>query len=135
MCVCVCVCYIAGIIVNLCFYYFSLVIDFSFNVFNVFSVIPVQEMKILVQGFTRLLRKASKDKPLVLILDSLDHLDTSDGGRQLEWLPRQLPANVKIILSMRPDEKYGVFPRCKVSKLRVCDDDCCFMATFVQMLD
>ncbi|KAK2152117.1 hypothetical protein LSH36_339g02004 [Paralvinella palmiformis] len=72
-----------------------------------------EEMKILVQGFTRLLRKASKDKPLVLILDSLDHLDTSDGGRQLEWLPRQLPANVKIILSMRPDEKYGVFPRCK----------------------
>ena len=52
----------------------------------------------------------------MVLLDSLDQLDSVDGGRQLDWLPRQLPAHVHLILSTLPDEKYGILDRCKVCK-------------------
>mmetsp|Transcript_33348 Transcript_33348/g.65546 ORF Transcript_33348/g.65546 Transcript_33348/m.65546 type:complete len:2264 (+) Transcript_33348:3350-10141(+) len=37
--------------------------------------------------------------PLVIFLDSLDQLNDDDQGRQLKWLPKQLPKNVRLIVS------------------------------------
>ena len=75
----------------------------------------LQELKYLVEDFKDLLTLASKNGcSLILLLDSLDQLDKKDGGRQLHWLPRKLPKNVKIILSTLPKEKYGCFLRLQV---------------------
>ncbi|KAH3832823.1 hypothetical protein DPMN_106119 [Dreissena polymorpha] len=54
--------------------------------------------------------------PLVVILDSLDQLDTSHNGRSLMWLPVHLPPHCKIIVSSLPEEKYEAFPALKVSE-------------------
>ena len=45
-----------------------------------------------------------------MYLDSLDQLDPDDGARQLSWLPENLPANVKMIVSTLPGEDYICFP-------------------------
>ncbi|XP_015761026.1 PREDICTED: uncharacterized protein LOC107340178 [Acropora digitifera] len=42
---------------------------------------------------------ACTSRHVVLILDSLDQLPSEDGGRRLEWLPRNLPDNVFLVLS------------------------------------
>ena len=76
----------------------------------------LQELKGLIDEFVHYLKLVPKDNPLVLLFDSLDQLDTADGARQLDWLPRKLPRNVKMILSTLPDDKYGCLPRCRVSQ-------------------
>ena len=53
------------------------------------------------------------EKPLLLLIDSLDQIDSADGGRQLDWLPRELPGHLKIIVSTLPDVKYGCLQRLK----------------------
>ena len=70
----------------------------------------------MVEDFKDLMAMASKKKPLVILLDSLDQLDVVDGGRHLHWLPRKLPPHVRLVLSTLPQEQYGCFPRLKVSQ-------------------
>eukprot|EP00735_Rhodelphis_limneticus_P007106 TRINITY_DN19605_c0_g1::TRINITY_DN19605_c0_g1_i1::g.24501::m.24501 TRINITY_DN19605_c0_g1::TRINITY_DN19605_c0_g1_i1::g.24501 ORF type:complete len:856 (-),score=142.68,sp/Q149M9/NWD1_HUMAN/29.95/4e-76,NACHT/PF05729.7/3.3e-05,AAA_16/PF13191.1/6.6e+03,AAA_16/PF13191.1/0.0032,AAA_22/PF13401.1/0.0028,DUF4062/PF13271.1/0.0092,Bac_DnaA/PF00308.13/0.06,Ubiquitin_3/PF14836.1/0.17,AAA_23/PF13476.1/0.15,AAA_19/PF13245.1/0.25 TRINITY_DN19605_c0_g1_i1:97-2592(-) len=55
--------------------------------------------------FHSLLRRIPPERPLILMLDSLDQLSDDDNGRRLAWLPLQdsLPG-VKMILSTLPDE-------------------------------
>ncbi|KAH3895482.1 hypothetical protein DPMN_019647 [Dreissena polymorpha] len=62
-----------------------------------------------------LLKHGTAECPLVVILDSLDQLDTSHNGRSLMWLPASLPPHCKIIVSSLPKEKYETFPALKVS--------------------
>ena len=57
---------------------------------------------------------ACTSRHVVLILDSLDQLPAEDGGRRLEWLPRNLPDNVFLVLSTLPSQEYECFPRLKV---------------------
>ena len=71
-------------------------------------------MKPLTEEFLLYVSCIPDDKPLILFLDSLDQLDSADGGRQLDWLPKQLPPSVKIVLSTLPQEQYICFPRCQV---------------------
>ncbi|KAM9319790.1 NACHT and WD repeat domain-containing protein 2-like [Gastrophryne carolinensis] len=53
----------------------------------------------------RLLLETSKKRPLVLIIDSLNHLKHCErGGDILEWLPSLLPKNTKIILSVSQEK-------------------------------
>lgn len=61
------------------------------------------ELSPLVQHFKKLLCCATEEKPLVLILDSLDQLSGADGAHQLTWLPTTLPSNVRLIVSTLPD--------------------------------
>ena len=43
---------------------------------------------------------AAKERPLCILIDSLDQLTDDDGARRfLEWLPRKLPAHACIIVS------------------------------------
>ena len=64
---------------------------------------------------------ASSSHPVVLVLDSLDQLSDDDGGRELEWVPKELPDNVYIILSTLPGKEYNCFPRLEVSYVGVTD--------------
>ena len=41
---------------------------------------------------------------LVVILDSIDQLSAADGAHSMNWLPKTLPNNVHILVSMLPEE-------------------------------
>lgn len=75
-------------------------------------------MKSLSEFFPRCLEEACAEMRVVLILDSLDQLSTEDGGRQLEWLPRNLPENVSVIMSTLPGEEFEAFSSLKVSSIQ-----------------
>ncbi|KAH3785932.1 hypothetical protein DPMN_164028, partial [Dreissena polymorpha] len=57
-----------------------------------------------------LLKQGTAECPLVVILDSLDQLDSLHNGRSLMWFPVSLPPHCKIIVSSLPEEKYEAFP-------------------------
>ena len=50
-----------------------------------------------------LFQKATVQKPLVIVLDSLDQLSPSYGATRLTWLPKILPDNCHIIVSVISD--------------------------------
>ncbi|CAH1266034.1 NWD1 [Branchiostoma lanceolatum] len=59
----------------------------------------------IVQYLSTLLDKVSeKDRPLLILLDSLDQLSSVDRAYSLTWLPKSLPPNVHIVVSTLPDE-------------------------------
>lgn len=58
----------------------------------------------LVPELRKRLQLASADRPLILFLDSLDQLSTSQDARSLIWLPGELPEHVSVIASTRPEE-------------------------------
>lgn len=62
------------------------------------------DFKTLCKQFLDDLRLAEKGEPLFLFLDSLDQLTDEDNGRNLEWLPFELPSNVKVVVSTLPEE-------------------------------
>ena len=57
--------------------------------------------------FSTLLTKVSADhateKPLVILLDSLDQLSPSDAAYSMGWLPKSCPENVYLIISTLTD--------------------------------
>ncbi|KAL4228047.1 hypothetical protein ACF0H5_013483 [Mactra antiquata] len=66
------------------------------------SKIP-REFKELITFFHQLLVKVSStQRPLLILLDSLDQLSPSYDAYTFNWLPRHLPQNVKIIMSFVP---------------------------------
>nr|XP_006825345.1 PREDICTED: NACHT and WD repeat domain-containing protein 1-like [Saccoglossus kowalevskii] len=58
----------------------------------------------LVRLFSQLLQYATKEKPIVIFLDSLDQLSPADGAYRMAWLPRYLPPYVAMIVSTLPNE-------------------------------
>ena len=48
---------------------------------------------------------ATLEKPLVIILDSLDQLSSSNHAHRLNWLPWQLPPHVRLIVSVLKNEQ------------------------------
>ena len=60
--------------------------------------------------FRRVWRWRRPDKPAFLFLDALDQLGDTDEGRRLVWLPRELPPNVRVVVSTLEDEKYQCYP-------------------------
>ena len=65
------------------------------------------ELSPLVGHLKKLICCATKEKPLILILDSLDQLSGADGAHQLAWLPTTLPPHVRLIVSTLPNY-YGI---------------------------
>nr|DBA28324.1 TPA: hypothetical protein GDO54_008709 [Pyxicephalus adspersus] len=59
-----------------------------------------------VRFFHQILRTVSsqRSETLVLFLDSLDQLSSSEGAHHLHWLPKECPAKVHIVLSTLPNE-------------------------------
>ena len=56
----------------------------------------------LQEQFTRLLGRAGSRNRVVLLLDALNQLEQTPRARQLTWLPRQWPANVRLIATSLP---------------------------------
>ena len=67
------------------------------------NTIP-QDYRDLVQEFPSRLALAQPDKPLIIFLDALDQLSSTDNARGLAWLPRELPPHVHIVVSSLPGE-------------------------------
>uniref|UniRef100_A0A1I7RSF5 WD_REPEATS_REGION domain-containing protein n=1 Tax=Bursaphelenchus xylophilus TaxID=6326 RepID=A0A1I7RSF5_BURXY len=57
------------------------------------------ELSKLFQHFKKMTTLAAKNKPLIIILDSLDLLSKMDGTDELLWFPPSLPPYVKLIVS------------------------------------
>ncbi len=60
-----------------------------------------QSAKALVKDFQTALGHASAQRPLHLYLDALDQLDPGDSAWMLDWLPKVLPAHVRVVVSTR----------------------------------
>lgn len=58
----------------------------------------------LRQVFPDLLEAVGRCAPAVIVLDALDQLETRS---DLAWLPRRMPANVKLIISFRSSDDAG----------------------------
>ena len=74
----------------------------------------LQDMKSLKDYFQECIEKSAENNPVILVLDSLDQLSIDDGGRQIDWYPRQLPDNVYTILSTLPGQEYQALPSLRV---------------------
>ena len=74
-------------------------------------------MKELKEYFCDLLEQQT-DR-VVLILDSLDQL-RDFGSKLRDWIPKNLPENVTMLLSCIPADEFVVGPELKVSNFRVC---------------
>ena len=58
----------------------------------------------LVTEMRKRMQLASADQPLILFLDSLDQLSSSQDARSLIWLPNELPEHVSVIASTRAED-------------------------------
>ena len=57
------------------------------------------ELSNLVNYFKKLLECATAEKPLFVLLDSLDQLNASNSAHSLSWMPVYLPKYSKFIIS------------------------------------
>ena len=62
----------------------------------------------LSRSFKNILKCATKERPLVLLIDSIDQLMPVYGAYKVDWLPKTLPPYVKVILSTLV-EGYPIF--------------------------
>ncbi|WAR01784.1 NWD1-like protein [Mya arenaria] len=69
-----------------------------------------KDLRMLTDEFALSLFSPNNDRPLVILLDSLDQLDTSHNARQLQWLPMKLRPNVKVIVSTLPENQFEAYP-------------------------
>uniref|UniRef100_A0ABM0MB53 Uncharacterized protein LOC102806207 n=1 Tax=Saccoglossus kowalevskii TaxID=10224 RepID=A0ABM0MB53_SACKO len=85
-----------------------------------------ESTKELKDFFQRCLTLTKDDQKIVIFLDSLDQLNPHDGARQLTWLPRQLPPNVKLIVSTLPEDEHTCFPllQSEFATISVVDENC-----------
>nr|XP_006819758.1 PREDICTED: leucine-rich repeat and WD repeat-containing protein KIAA1239-like [Saccoglossus kowalevskii] len=65
----------------------------------------LQDLNYLIQRLPRTLSQASEERPLVIILDSIDDAKTFRTSRRLSWLPIRLPHHVKVILTVSVEDK------------------------------
>ncbi|XP_022797421.1 NACHT domain- and WD repeat-containing protein 1-like isoform X3 [Stylophora pistillata] len=101
------------------------------HVYKLTTKVP-RSSKGVFDQFPSFLSSATKDNPLVVILDSLDQLSPLHGAWKLTWFPRKLPLHVKFIVSTLPDQEYKCFPvlkalfknpKCFVSVPELSSDD------------
>jgi WD40 repeat protein len=57
----------------------------------------------LERAFQERLATATAEQPLILFIDALDQLSASDPARGAAWLPAELPAYVKVVVSTTDD--------------------------------
>jgi hypothetical protein len=69
------------------------------------------EYKELAADFPKRLALATAKKPLVLFLDALDQLSDSHNGRNLLWLPADLPDHVYVVVSTAPADCWDILKK------------------------
>jgi len=57
----------------------------------------------MTEVFKKSLALATAEKPVVIFLDALDQLSDTDNATQLNWLPKELPEHVKVVVSSLPE--------------------------------
>ena len=62
------------------------------------------DYNLLKECFSNLLSKAAENGRVILFIDALNQLSSSRNSHQLDWLPSQLPDNVRIVVSALPGE-------------------------------
>jgi WD40 repeat protein len=62
------------------------------------------DIRELAEAFVERLALASADRPLLLFMDALDQLREADPGREAWWIPTELPAHVRLVVSTLPGE-------------------------------
>ena len=62
------------------------------------------EFKEMLNYFYQLIKTYPEDKNLVIFLDSLDQLTADDQAHFMYWLPKELPDNVRLLVSVLPDK-------------------------------
>ncbi|XP_061189276.1 uncharacterized protein LOC133197318 [Saccostrea echinata] len=68
------------------------------------------EYKGLMNDFSQRIGQASESDPLIIILDAVDQLTAEHEGNKMSWLPKELPENVKLIITTNPEEKFESYP-------------------------
>src|ERR1019366_585905 len=58
-----------------------------------------EDIRELIDLFRRLLGEAAARQHVVLVLDAINQFDTTDSAHYMNWLPRELPPNIRIIVS------------------------------------
>ncbi len=69
------------------------------------------ELSNLTNYFKKLLECATQDKPLFILLDSLDQLNAANSAHALSWMPVYLPKHCKFIISTL-EGLYGIVDTC-----------------------
>ncbi|PAA49519.1 hypothetical protein BOX15_Mlig013297g3 [Macrostomum lignano] len=64
-----------------------------------------------------------QNRRVLIFLDSVDQLDSSDGAYTMNWMRSELPENVKLVLSTLPD-MFGILDTCR---LLLENDEACFV--------
>ena len=75
-----------------------------------------ENAKALAETFQAALGHANSRRPLILYLDALDQLDTSDSAWMLEWLPKELPEHVRVVTSVRTNTNVELSARRRYPK-------------------
>ena len=57
----------------------------------------------LTEILPRCLGLATNEKPLLIFLDALDQLARDNASLSLDWLPKELPQHVKVVVSALPE--------------------------------
>jgi ABC-type dipeptide/oligopeptide/nickel transport system ATPase component len=65
----------------------------------------LNEVYVMSEAFKKCLALATDEKPVIVFLDALDQLSETDNAKALHWLPKELPKNVKLIISSLPELK------------------------------
>ncbi|MBE0686158.1 MAG: DUF4062 domain-containing protein [Anaerolineaceae bacterium] len=76
------------------------------------------EYKDLIPTFHKKLKLANQENPLYLFLDSLDQLSNNHGARNLNWIPMELPPNVRVIITTREEDTFE-YLKSKTSLLEI----------------
>jgi WD40 repeat protein len=63
------------------------------------------DLRGLLSTFLRFLAFASREGPLIVVLDGLDKLEQRSVSQMIRWLPGEPPSNARLLLSMTSDEK------------------------------
>ncbi len=58
-----------------------------------------EDIKELIKIFPALLDNAAEQKKVLLILDAANQFEDADNAHNMQWLPQDLPINVKVVIS------------------------------------
>uniref|UniRef100_A0A1I8GCU2 AAA domain-containing protein n=1 Tax=Macrostomum lignano TaxID=282301 RepID=A0A1I8GCU2_9PLAT len=84
----------------------------------------VDDFRELVEAFYQIAETlAQQGRRILIFLDSVDQLDSSDGAYTMNWMRNELPENVKLVLSTLPD-MFGILDTCR---LVLENDAACFV--------
>ena len=77
---------------------------------NALAVIP-DEWDKLREGLPAVLAAASQSHRTVIVIDAVNQLDPAHDAHSIRWLPEDLPANVRVVLSVLPGEAFDALQK------------------------